>query len=228
MYMTTRRTIQLTSVTQSERINYYYPRILSHCAFCFYTAIHIFHSCFLFCLTRVGLQGSTQPSTPIFNSLSLLWSSITHLMKLLQENLSEVKGGEANPHCNRSFNPVHTETFVESADNPFLGHNLPHGAQDGAVRVTCDTRSLHPPPYYIQRVRRRLADETCTGSKSQAFVWVGLLAAAVLCMEEKGVRFKYCTWTAAVHRRKGTGLDQYTDKHVAVEYLHATSSVSHR
>lgn len=157
-----------------------------------------------------GLTGIYSTLYPHFQlSLSLLWRSITHLMKFLQENLSEVKGGEANPHCNRSFNPVHTETFVESADNPFLGHNLPHGPQDGAVRVTCDTRSLHPPPYYIQRVRRRLADETCTGSKSQAFVWVGLLAAAVLCVEEKRVRFKYCTWTAAVHRRKGTGLDQY-------------------
>lgn len=108
-------------------------------------------------------------------------------MKLLQENLSKVKGGEANPHRNRPFDPVHTETFVESADNPFLRDNLPHGAQDGEVRVTRDTRGLHAPSYYIQRVRRRLADETCAGSKSQTFVGEGLRAAAVLCMEEKDV-----------------------------------------
>lgn len=47
---------------------------------------------------------------------SLIWASspplcsvckVTHLMQLVQEVVRQVKGGETNPHSNRSFHPVH-------------------------------------------------------------------------------------------------------------------------
>ena len=107
-----------------------------------------------------------------------------------------VKGGEADPHGEGPFDPVHTETFVESADEPFLDHNLLHGAQDGAVRVTRDSRSLHAPPHHIQRVRGRLADKSCAGSKCQSFIRVGVWAPGVLYMGEEEVNkgnFIYAT-----------------------------------
>lgn len=103
-------------------------------------------------------------------------------MQLLQEDLSQVKGGEADPHCNGPFDPVHTEAFIESSDSPLLEHDLPHGAQDGAVRVTRYPRRLHAPPYHVQRVGRRLTDEARTGPKSQPLIRVGLWAPTSLCI----------------------------------------------
>lgn len=86
-------------------------------------------------------------------------------MQLPQEDLSEVEGGEADAHRDGPFDPVHTQTFVESSDEPLLRHDLPHGAQDGAVSVTCDPRRLHAPSHHVQRVRRRLADQSGAGSE---------------------------------------------------------------
>lgn len=96
-------------------------------------------------------MSSLYPRFPL--SESLLSGRVAHLMQLPQENLSKVKGGEADPHRNGSFDPVHTETFVESSDNALLSHYLLHGAQDSTVRVTCDSCSLHAPPDHIQRIR---------------------------------------------------------------------------
>lgn len=128
------------------------------------------HSHFL-SFSSDGVWGSPHPTIPVFlRSVPLLSSHIAHLMQLPQEDLSKVEGGEADPHRNGPFDPVHTQTFVESTDNPLLRNNLPHGAQDGAVCVTRDSRSLHAPSHHIQRVRRRLADKTRTGSKRQTFI----------------------------------------------------------
>lgn len=125
-------------------------------------------------------------------------SSVAHLVQLRQQDLSEVKDGEADSYRDGPFDPVHTKTFIESTDHPFLCDNLPHGAQNGAVRVTRHSSSLHSAPYHIQRVGRRLADETGTGSKRQTLVRVWLPAPAVLCMGEEGsethVVLKYLFW----------------------------------
>lgn len=96
--------------------------------------------------------------------------SVAHLVQLPQQDLREVKGGEADSYRDGSFDPVHTETFIESADHPFLCDNLPHGAQDGAVRVTRHSSSLHSAPHHVQRVGRRLADESGASSKHQTLV----------------------------------------------------------
>lgn len=103
--------------------------------------------------------------TRIAISVLLLSHRKAHLVQLPQQDLSKVEGGEADPNRNGPFDPVHTETFVESTDNSFLRHNLPHSAQDGAVSVARDTCSLHAASYHIQRVRCWLADKPCTGSK---------------------------------------------------------------
>lgn len=116
----------------------------------------------------MGISSSHYPHFPLF--VLLLSSRVAHLVQLPQENLSEVKGGEADAHRNGPFDPVHTETFVESTDSPLLRHDFPHGAQDGAVCVTRDPCSLHAASYHIQRVGRRLADEPCTGPKRQTFI----------------------------------------------------------
>lgn len=112
--------------------------------------------------------------------------SVAHLVQLPQQDLSEVKGGEADSYRDGPFDPVHTETFIESADDPFLCDNLPHGAQDGAVRMTRHSSSLHSAPHHVQGVGRRLADETGASSKHQAFVRVWLQAPTVLCVGEEG------------------------------------------
>ena len=125
----------------------------------------------------------------LFLSVDMLLSRrVAHLMQLPQENLSKVKRREADPHCNRPLHPVHAETFVESTDEPLLRHDLLHGAQDGAICVTGDSGSLHAPSYHIQRVRRRLADETRAGSKRQALVRVGVWAAAAFYTGEEVVK----------------------------------------
>ncbi len=124
----------------------------------------------------------------IFLSVLPLPSRIAHLMQLPQENLSKVKSGEADSNCNGSFDPVHAETFVESTNHAFLRHDLPHGAQDGAVCVTRDSCSLHAASHHVQRVRSRLADETRTGSKCQTFIRVGLWAPTALYTGEEGVK----------------------------------------
>lgn len=181
------------------------------------------------CFSSEGLWGSRHPTIPVFHfSVLLLSSCIAHLVQLPQQDLSKVKGSEADPHRNGPFDPVHTETFVESTDSSLLIHNLPHGAQDGSVRVTHDSCSLHAASYHIQRVRRRLADKTCAGSKRQTFIWVGLWAPTVLYMgrggwkevpfhktfhtsnKERGCRKKHLVWAVVAH------------------YLHVLSSVSHR
>lgn len=73
-------------------------------------------------------------------------------MQLPQEDLSEVKRGEADPHRYGSFDPVHAETLVESTDDALLRHNLSHCANDRTIRVTCDPRSLHTASDHIQGV----------------------------------------------------------------------------
>lgn len=130
-----------------------------------------------------------RPAVPVFPFTVLpLSSSVAHLVQLPQQDLSEVKGGEADSYCDGPFDPVHTKTFIESADHPFLCDNLPHGAQDGAVRVTRHSCGLHSAPYHIQRVGRRLADEASAGPKHQTFVRVWLQAPTVLCMGEEGFK----------------------------------------
>lgn len=124
------------------------------------------------------------PGSPV--TALALPSSVAHLVQLGQQDLSEVKDGEADSYRDGPFDPVHTKTFIESADHPFLCDNLPHGAQDGAVRVTRHSSSLHSAPYHIQRVGRRLADEAGAGSKPQALVRVWLPAPAVICVGEEG------------------------------------------
>lgn len=136
--------------------------------------------------------------TPPAGTVILLPSSVAHLVQLPQQDLSEVKGGEADPHRDGAFDPVHTKTFIESTDHPFLCDNLPHGAQDGAVRVTRHPSSLHSAPYHIQRVGRRLANETGASSKDQAFVRVRLQTAAVLYGKEEKHCFKICFWFGVV------------------------------
>lgn len=111
---------------------------------------------------------------------------VAYLVQLPQQDLSEVKGGEADSYRDGPFDPVHTKTFIESADYPFLCDNLPHGAQDGAVRVTHHPSSLHSAPHYVQRVGRRLADEPGAGSEHQALVRVWLQAPTVLCVGMEG------------------------------------------
>lgn len=87
------------------------------------------------------------------SSLSVLLICVTHLVQLSQQDLGEVKGGEADPNGDGPFDPVHAQTFVESTYNALLSHYLLNGAQDGAVCVTRDPRGLHAAPYHIQRVR---------------------------------------------------------------------------
>lgn len=111
---------------------------------------------------------------------------VAHLVQLPQQDLSEVKGGEADSYRDGPFDPVHTETFIESADHPFLCDNLPHGAQDGAVRVARHSGRLHPAPHHIQRVGRRLADEPGASAERQPLVRVRLQAPAVLCVKADG------------------------------------------
>lgn len=110
-----------------------------------------------------------------------------HLVQLPQEDLSEVKCGEADPDRNGPFHPVHTETFVQSTDDALLRHYLLHRSQDGAVRVACDPCCLHATPHHVQRVRCRLANETRTCAKYQSFIRVGLLATAAFYMRERVV-----------------------------------------
>lgn len=137
------------------------------------------------CFTNCHLH-RIRPALPVFPVTVLpLSSSVAHLVQLPQQDLSEVKGGEADSYRYGPFDPVHTETFIESADHPFLCDNFPHGAQDGAVRVTRHSSSLHSAPYHVQRVGRRLADETGAGSKHQAFVRVWLQAPTVICIGEE-------------------------------------------
>lgn len=120
-------------------------------------------------------------------------------MQLLKEDLSKVECGEADPHRDGPFDPVHTETFVESPDNPLLWHDLPHSAQDGAVRVTRDSCSLHAASHHVQRVGRRLTNKTCAGSKCQTFVWVGLWASTALYMGEESVKkINKIKWTYVI------------------------------
>lgn len=83
----------------------------------------------------------------------MLLICVAHLVQLSQQDLGEVKGGEADPDGDGPFDPVHAQTFVESTYNPLLRHYLLNGAQDGAVRVARDPRGLHAAPYHIQRVR---------------------------------------------------------------------------
>lgn len=147
------------------------------------------------CFTNSHLH-RIRPALPVFPVTVLpLSSSVAHLVQLPQQDLSEVKGGETDSYRDGPFDPVHTKTFIESADHPFLCDNLPHGAQDGAVRVTRHSSSLHSAPYHVQRVGRRLADETGAGSKHQTFVRVWLQAPTVLCTGEEGSKthlvFKY-------------------------------------
>lgn len=110
---------------------------------------------------------------------------MAHLVQLPQHDLGEVKGGEADPDGDGPFDPVHAQTFVEPACKPLLRHYLSHGAQDGAVRVACDSRGLHAASYHVQRVRRRLADQTRAGPKRQTFIRVGLGAPALLYEREE-------------------------------------------
>lgn len=110
----------------------------------------------------------------------MLLVCVAHLVQLPQHNLGEVKGGEADPDGDGPLDPVHAQTFVESAYKPLLSHDLPHGAQDGAVGVACDSRGLHAASYHVQRVRRRLADQTRTGPESQTFIRVRLGAPTLL------------------------------------------------
>lgn len=118
---------------------------------------------------------------PVFHLSTLpLLICIAHVVQLLQQDLGKVKGGEADPDCDGPFDPVHTETFVESTDNSLLRYDLPHGAQDGAVRVAHDPCSLHAASDHIQRVRRRLPDKTRAGSERQTLIRVRLWAPAVL------------------------------------------------
>lgn len=124
-------------------------------------------------------------------SVSALLICVAHLVQLPQHDLGEVKGGEADPHGDGPFDPVHAQTFVEPAHQPLLGHDLPHGAQDGAVRVARHPRGLHAPPHHVQGVRRRLADQTRAGPERQALVGVRLGAPALLYeREEDGNQIK--------------------------------------
>lgn len=103
-------------------------------------------------------------------SAAALLIGVAHLVQLPQHDLGEVKGGEADPHGDGPFDPVHAQALVESAYQPLLRHYLPHGAQDGAVRVACDSTRLHAASHHVQRVRRRLADQTRAGPKRQTLI----------------------------------------------------------
>lgn len=95
---------------------------------CFYPATHSFHFLTFFVSLQRVYKGISSSHHVFLLCVQSLSSRITHLMQLPQENMREVKGGEAYSYRDGSFDPVHTETFIESTDNPFFRNNFPHGA----------------------------------------------------------------------------------------------------
>lgn len=59
---------------------------------------------------------------------------VAQLMKFEQDVVRDVKCGEANPHSNGAFKPVHAQSFVQSTHDALPGHNLTHGPENCAVR----------------------------------------------------------------------------------------------
>lgn len=93
-----------------EYINITHPERVCVSLLCSETNSSLSH---FFSLHRVYVWGASLPVTPHFPlPLSLLSCRIAHLLQLPQEDLSKVKGGEADAHRHGPFHPVHTETFV--------------------------------------------------------------------------------------------------------------------
>lgn len=105
-----------------------------------------------------------------FFSFSLPWC----VAQLPQEDLREVKRGEAYAHSYWAFHPVHAEALVEAAHKALFRHDLAHGSRNGAVRMASHSCRLHAPPHHVQRVGGRLTDESCTRPKRQSLVRVRL------------------------------------------------------
>lgn len=88
-----------------------------------------------------SLPDSTASLMPVSSALSVTPPSLpyhsvdeaAHLMQLEQEAVRDVECGEADPHCNGAFHPVHAKAFVQSTYDSLLGHDLAHGPQNCAV-----------------------------------------------------------------------------------------------
>lgn len=70
-----------------------------------------------------------------------------------EENLHEVKGGEADAYGNGALDPVHAQPFVQASDESFFPNDVPHGVEDRPVGVAQRPGGLHPSTDHVQRVR---------------------------------------------------------------------------
>jgi len=143
-------------------------------------------------------------SSPPFPPLQLQHDSVdkgSHLMQLQQKVVHEVKCGEANPHCNGPFNPVHTQAFVQSTSDSFLSYDLAHGPQNCDARRAGNPSCLHAPAHHIQRVRSRLSDQARAGAKGQALVGVRLRSLCLFYRETDGSKKdKINVWVMFLNR----------------------------
>lgn len=121
----------------------------------------------------------TVPWSPPTDSVG----EVAHLMQFEQKAVHDVKCGEANSHSNRPFKPVHAQAFVQSMYNSLLCYDLTHCPQNCAVWWAGNAGCLHAPPYHIQRVRGRLSNQACAGTKSQALIGVRLGPLSFFCVQ---------------------------------------------
>lgn len=96
------------------------------------------------------------------------------LMQLQQEAVRDVKRGEADPHGDGTFQPVHAQAFVQPPPDSFLRYDLAHRPENRGVGPPRHAGRLHAPPHHVQRVRGRLSDQARAGAEGQALVGIRL------------------------------------------------------
>lgn len=58
---------------------------------------------------------------------------VPHLMHFEQKVVRDVKCGQADPHSDGPFEPVHAKAFVQSTYDSLVCYDLTHGPHNGAV-----------------------------------------------------------------------------------------------
>lgn len=93
----------------------------------------------------------------------------------LKETMQQIKRCKANSYSNWSFDPIHSQSLVNTLPHPFCFIDIFCSTPHPPILWLCWSRypiGLHSPANYFQWVGDRLAKESCTSTKKQSVKWI--------------------------------------------------------